>query len=57
MKEGDEVLIDFDEDDFDESEDFFSVEGEGQDDDEADDERDMSRSVRMFHPYVRPPVP
>lgn len=45
MREGDEVLIDFDENDFDESEDFFSVEGEEQDDDEADDEHDMSRSV------------
>ena len=45
MQEGDEVLIDFDEDDFDESEDFFSVEGDEQDDDEADDEHELSRSV------------
>lgn len=43
MREGDEVLIDFDENDFEESEDFFSVEGEEQDDDEADDEHDKSR--------------
>lgn len=43
MREGDEVLIDFDENDFEESEDFFSVEGEEQDNDEADDEHDKSR--------------
>lgn len=45
MREGDEVLIDFDEDDFDESEDFFSVEGEEQDD-EDDEAYDESRSVK-----------
>ena len=45
MEEGDEVLIDFDEDDFDESEDFFSVEGRGQDDgrDEYGEEEDIAR--------------
>lgn len=45
MEEGDEVLIDFDEDDFDESEDFFSVEGKGQDDgrDEYGEEEDIAR--------------
>eukprot|EP00903_Cladosiphon_okamuranus_P016406 g15127.t1 len=43
MQEGDEVLIDFDENDFDESEDFFSVrEGDVPDDYETDDEHDMA---------------
>lgn len=46
MKQG-EVLIELDEIDFDESEDLFSNEGEEQDENnEADGEHDMSRSVR-----------
>lgn len=47
MEEGDEVLIDFDEDDFEEGEDFFSVDGEEEDEEEEEeeDEHDGSRSV------------
>ncbi len=40
MEEGDEVLIDFDEDDFDEAEDFFTVEEEGRYDEDEDDEEE-----------------
>lgn len=54
MREGDEVLIDFDEDEFEESEDFFSVEGEEQQDDgKADDEHDLSRSVKSSFTRAR----
>ncbi|CAM9805385.1 unnamed protein product [Pylaiella littoralis] len=43
MEEGDEVLIDFDENDFEEGEDFFSVEGEDEEDtDQVEDEHDIS---------------
>lgn len=35
MEEGDEVLIDFDEDDFDEAEDFFATEGEEEDEEDG----------------------
>lgn len=42
MEEGDEVLIDFDENDFDEAEDFFATEGEEED----DDEENLAEEVR-----------
>ncbi|CAM9981099.1 unnamed protein product [Ectocarpus sp. 6 AP-2014] len=44
MEEGDEVLIDFDESEFDESEDFFAVEGEeeGDEGDEGGEEGDST---------------
>lgn len=42
MEEGDEVLIDFDESEFDESEDFFAVEGE-EENDEDEEEDDSTR--------------
>lgn len=43
MEEGDEVLIDFDESEFDESEDFFAVEGDEDEDEDEDQEDDRTR--------------
>ena len=42
MEEGDEVELDFDEDDFEEADDLFDAEGPG-DDPEDDEEHDLSR--------------
>lgn len=50
MEEGDEVLIDFDENDFEEGEDFFSVDGEGEDEDDDDeDDDDAHDRARLAH--------
>lgn len=42
MEEGDEVELDFDEDDFEEADDLFDAEGL-RDDQEDDEEHDLSR--------------
>ncbi|CAM9873816.1 unnamed protein product [Ectocarpus fasciculatus] len=48
MEEGDEVLIDFDESEFDESEDFFAVEGDDEDEDEEEEDDRTSGPVQVI---------
>ncbi|CAN0394694.1 unnamed protein product, partial [Ectocarpus sp. 8 AP-2014] len=48
MEEGDEVLIDFDESEFDESEDFFAVEGEEEDGEDEGEDDSTSGPVQVI---------
>ncbi|CAB1115467.1 unnamed protein product [Ectocarpus sp. CCAP 1310/34] len=65
MEEGDEVLIDFDESEFDESEDFFAVEGDDEDEEEDESTRGPVQVIGVEEAMDRvrelkklgPPVP
>ncbi|CAN0530723.1 unnamed protein product [Ectocarpus sp. 12 AP-2014] len=48
MEEGDEVLIDFDESEFEESEDFFAVEGEEEDGGDEEEDEKTSGPVQVI---------